>query len=309
MQYTVQKVEVTSSATSITFKLADYSTPDTASDALLSSSVTCKWDSSAVDVQSAIETISNVEAVDVEKTYTDDASASTFLVTFLSNLGEVPLMSTGHSDVAISLEQNGVTEVQTITVAGSVDITLEEQLISVASGTTEIKFVWNGNAEVTVNGPGGSGAVTEDDLKDALETLNADNGSILDVSVTSEADSTHTTFRVVFTNPVGDIPTIDVTSPSTAIVSESVKGVTPVTGSFTVFYEGEYTDDIPMDASASTVKSRLEALSTIGTLDVSRDFTVNGFKWTVSFIQNVGNLRMMEASPYRYEIQFVGMSN
>jgi len=29
----------------------------------------------------------------------------------------------------------------------------------------------------------------------------------------------------------------------------------------------------------------------------------NGFKWTISFIQNVGNLRMLEASAYRYEVQ------
>ena len=52
-----------------------------------------------------------------------------------------------------------------------------------------------------------------------------------------------------------------------------------------------------MDASAADMKSALEALSTIGNLRVLRDDTNNGFKWTVSFMQNVGNLRMMEASP------------
>ena len=36
---------------------------------------------------------------------------------------------------------------------------------------------------------------------------------------------------------------------------------------------------------------------------VLRDDTNNGFKWTVMFTQNSGNLRMMVASPYRYEVQ------
>ena len=88
-------------------------------------------------------------------------------------------------------------------------------------------------------------------------------------------------------------------------ISESVKGISNIAGTFSLFFEGEYTDDINFDASAATVKARLEKLSTIGPVSVQRDDTGNGYKWTVSFISNVGNLRMMQASAYRYEIQHI----
>merc|ERR1711871_413380 len=86
-------------------------------------------------------------------------------------------------------------------------------------------------------------------------------------------------------------------------ITESVKGVSPIDGTFTVFFEGQYTDDILFDASAADVKKALENLGTIGTVAVEREDTGNGYKWTVSFIQNMGNLRMMLADPYRYEVQ------
>jgi len=89
---------------------------------------------------------------------------------------------------------------------------------------------------------------------------------------------------------------------------KTVMGVLPSTGTFTVFFENEYTSDIAVDASAADVKSALENLATVNKVAVTRDDTSNGYKWTVSFVQNMGNLRMMEASPYRYEIQQIWTS-
>merc|ERR1711968_133403 len=123
---------------------------------------------------------------------------------------------------------------------------------------------------ITINT--GPAAIIASDIQTALELETADNGSPLVVTVTSIDDTSgQTTFKIVFTNPVGDIPTLVVTTPASTEVVESVKGVTPVTGSFTVFFEGQYTDDIAMDASAADMKSALEALSTIGNLRVLRD--------------------------------------
>merc|ERR1711871_1578225 len=76
-------------------------------------------------------------------------------------------------------------------------------------------------------------------------------------------------------------------------------------GTFTVFFEGQYTNDIAFDASPGDMKDALEAISTIGVVDVEREDLGNGYKWTVYFTQNVGNLRMLEASDRRYEIQRV----
>jgi hypothetical protein len=261
----------------------------------------------AATVQTAIETLTNVDAVDVEKN-TLSGGDTEFLVTFLSNLGEVPAMtSSDPTDIPVDTVTEGVCEVQTITVSADIDFTREEQQFTIATTTTSLVMEWYSSSsavasEISISGSGTGSAVIASDIESALELETAANGSPLEVTVTSIDDTSNsdTTFKIVFTNPVGDIPTLVVTTPTSTEVVESVKGVTPVTGSFTVFFEGQYTDDIAMDASAADMKSALESLSTIGNLRVSRDDTNNGFKWTVSFVQNVGNLRMMEASPYRY---------
>ena len=93
------------------------------------------------------------------------------------------------------------------------------------------------------------------------------------------------------------------TWPQASCVYTATQGVAPSVGTFTIYYEGSYTADIPYNGGAAVVKKALEALSNIGTVQVLRDDTNNGFKWTVMFTQNSGNLRMMVASPYRYEVQ------
>ena len=84
-----------------------------------------------------------------------------------------------------------------------------------------------------------------------------------------------------------------------------MKGSSPIAGTFTVSYGGAYSTDIPFDASAAQMKAALEALSSLGQVGVSRDDTNNGFKWTVSFVQNLGNLPLVSVVPFRYPVQSI----
>ena len=152
---------------------------------------------------------------------------------------------------------------------------------------------------------------SSDDVQLALNGLIGPNGApvvtevtstgVLNVSMSVKKIS-HT---VKFISPVDDVNHLVIVPSSSPVVTvvEAVKGISPIQGTFTVFFEGEYTDDIDYDASAATMKDALEDLSKVGRVQVSRDDLGNGYKWTVTFTQNVGNLRMMEPSDYRYEIQ------
>jgi hypothetical protein len=82
---------------------------------------------SAAAVQAALTALRNVASVDV--TVTTDSANTYYTVTFLSNLGHVPLLAVVQPTAGVSVMrlQAGVTEVQTITLASDVQYTREVQ--------------------------------------------------------------------------------------------------------------------------------------------------------------------------------------
>ena len=82
---------------------------------------------SAAAVQAALTALRNVASVDV--TVTTDSANTYYTVTFLSNLGHVPLLAVVQPAAGVSVMrlQAGVTEVQTITLASDVQYTREVQ--------------------------------------------------------------------------------------------------------------------------------------------------------------------------------------
>jgi len=166
----------------------------------------------------------------------------------------------------------------------------------------------------------GSVPMTATALTAALGSIKGPDNSTVSVAVSSAvaADGSGTTWSVTFLSPVGPVPYLMVADNTQGsghqwgsgssctgayCVTRAVAGQAPSTGTFTVMYENAYTRDIPYNAGAAEVKAAIEALSNVGTVQVTRDDTNNGYKWTVAFTQNSGNLRMMVASPYRYEVQ------
>ena len=62
---------------------------------------------------------------------------------------------------------------------------------------------------------------------------------------------------MTFLEPVGALPLLE---SNDAEVTQIVQGQSTLDGSFVHAYEGQFTNDIPFDASASHVKGLLEVL-------------------------------------------------
>merc|ERR1711871_1689662 len=273
-------------------------------------------DQTTAQVQSAIEGLENVGdgGIDVSmNVITGSLPGTQFLITFLSNLGDVPELVPTNNNIEVSEFQKGITEIQTITVLSDGEFVREEQLfvfdLTSASSNGTVTFTYGSLAptasvDMTYRHKG----TMEADIKDALETLiiPASGKLAVDVSIISYSPS-QVAVKVIFNSPVGDAELLEpiVTTGNLLVASKSevIKGSSPIAGTFTVFFEGQYTNDIAFDASPGDMKDALEAISTIGVVDVDRERLANGYKWTVTFTQNVGNLRMMEATDRRYEIQ------
>lgn len=285
--YEVQQIFIPTGV-STSFKLTDYLTPfstQTFSTSVVSSAA------SSQTIQAAIESLANVESVDVSTS--SQSGGVYFQVTFLSNLCQVPLLLPTNPAVLVSEVVIGICEIQTVTIASDVKFTREIQQFGL-NPIFPVSFTLFGTS-VTVPTP-----ISDIKIQAALSTVFAPNGSPVVTSVSHNNNS----YSVLFVSPVGNVPTLSVKQGgNSAVVMQAVVGNSSTSGTFTLFYEGQYTNDIPFDASAAQVKTALEQLNNIGVVGVAAEDTDNGFKWTVSFTQNVGNLRMMEASPFRYEIQ------
>jgi hypothetical protein len=296
--YEVQTLTIRKVDTSLSqiLSLNDYLTPFST---IEFNTTSFSGDSSSYDVQQAIQSLPNVERVDVEKINT--ATDVSFVITFLSNLGSVPLLTT-HSAATVKEITRGVCEVQTITIASDDEFIREEKLFTVLSLSAPLRFHYSGatgNLTVVVS------SISSSAIQSAIQQTFVDSEGVpLNVLVSNVGN----TFKVEFISPVGSVGDLwieglqgGVYTPITVV--ENVRGVSPLSGTFTVYYEGEFTDDIDFNASPADIKTKLELLSGINSVLVYREDTNTGFKWTISFTNNVGNLRMMVASPVRYEVQ------
>jgi hypothetical protein len=73
-----------------------------------------------------------------------------------------------------------------------------------------------------------------------------------------------------------------------------------VQGTFALAYNGFATSSIPYDASATRLESALESLSNIGDVDVTMDVVSSGstygITWTITFLNNVGDVGDLSVS-------------
>jgi hypothetical protein len=69
-------------------------------------------------------------------------------------------------------------------------------------------------------------------------------------------------------------------------------------GTFRLSFRGQSTAALPYDASVERMQVALEALHTVGKVQVERTGPVsNGFMWEVTFLQNVGDLPLVSVDP------------
>eukprot|EP01036_Dinobryon_divergens_P022354 gene22354-30602_t len=301
--YTTQAVTILSrhSNDGIMLYLADYLTPY--STAVFATTYFTS-NSTPYQVQSAIQTLPNVKSVDVERS-TNVGGDVTFLVTFLSNLGNVPLFTSQFHKAEVAYVAVGECEVQTVTIACDKKFTREVKIFSMTNTTVSLKVGFlSSSIVVAVTSP-----ITGAKIQSALNTFYGPNGSPVVTTVTLNPSQSGSTVSITFESPVGPVGDLFVYAISNSgtstplTVIQAVRGFSPTTGTFTIAYEGQYTADLDHDASSAQVKDALETLPNIGSVGVIREDIDNGYRWTISFVEMVGNLPMMVASDYRYEIQ------
>lgn len=294
MVFEVQSVTIASGYMG-TFVLSfpDYLTPG--SSVMYSTGVLGAFSSasSILDVQMAVERLSNVNSVEVSKYKDASSGATVFEITFLSINGIMPLLSTTLPPVDVSIAQlsQGVAEMQVITVASDVVYIREQQQFEVNNNDT-FTMSYNGAPAVTVVPP-----ISITNIENAMNSFTTASGKNVYVVVSKGRGSGAgiSTYTMTFMSPVGEAyPAVitDTTSNTVVQVVQVTKGVSPSMGTFTIFFEGYYTTDIPYDASASEVKLALETLVSVGTsVQVEQQDTMNGYSWTVQFATIMGDLR------------------
>ncbi len=266
-------------------------------------------DAPAADVKASLETGWGV-SVDVEY----HSANKTYIYAFTSRLGDLPLAAPLVGGLASGSAQvlpyaDGSAEVQAITLSGDTSTVYERQSIQV----TDVNGLNSGN-DYTLTLPGELGVVqissgaTAEEIELAIES---GLDSIIDVEVNVEVLSgTSSSILVTIIDPVGNIDAFVADpsglGPSSSVsVVEVVKGRTSSDGTFTLSMDGEYTVDISAGASSGEVKGALESLSTITSMEVTREDTGAGFRWWVTFTGDRGDLPLFEAYPYRWETQKV----
>lgn len=67
-------------------------------------------------------------------------------------------------------------------------------------------------------------------------------------------------------------------------------------GTFRLIFDGATTAPIPHDASAKQLASALNALHTVGETFVTRTESPSGYEWIITFLDNVGDLPLLEVT-------------
>ena len=148
-------------------------------------------------------------------------------------------------------------------------------------------------------------------MKNALEALPGINSVAVARDDNTASGTADYVWSITFQDPVGDVALLTVDTANlvgnsvTCVPHQHRMGVSPLGGSFIVSFGAGTTGNIPFEATAAEMKTALEEISTIGTVDVQRNFLGNGHRWTVTFLSNLGNLPMMNAQKIRQEIQTV----
>ncbi|CAM6003542.1 unnamed protein product, partial [Sphagnum balticum] len=257
---------------------------------------------SEIQMQSVIESLPNIASVNVLKSITDEGDVY-FDITFLSNLCQVPLLESSNSAILIIELSIGVCDVQTITLLNDVEFVRELQQFQLSTAATNLSVSFLNSSNVIIHAP-----FSSTNIQQALNSLITYDGSPVDVIVVIRNTSS-LTCDVEFISPVDDVPELyllqtinGVTSP--LLSNEAVKGVSPMMGTFSFSFQDKYTSDLEYNASSIQVKESIESMTRTLVSVTRKDINI-GFTWVVSFVQNIGNLPLLIASPFRYAVQSV----
>ena len=228
---------------------------------------------SATDVQLALEALSNIGVGDVNVLFENLGTEVRYTVTFQGALAGTNVVQM-YADVYGA--EDGMTYVSTHQGGGPVN---EVQTVELSPAAVGGNFTLTYSGQTTGNIAWNASAAT---VQSALEALS--NIGVGDVAVTGSAGGIWT---VTFQGALGGTNVSEMTgSPGTLIGAvnekQEVRLFNAGGGTFTLTYDGQTTGNIAYNASAATVQTALEALSNIGSGDVTVTGSSGG-PWTIEY--------------------------
>ncbi|KAF1318261.1 hypothetical protein FI667_g14082, partial [Globisporangium splendens] len=183
------------------------------------------------------------------------------------------------------------------------------QVVTPGSGAEPTASVTIGDDTITVTTLA-DGSI--DIIKSELEKLaNVNQVTVSATPVVTPNTTQACTWSVTFDGNAGDLPLMQVSvdngatfgasettaTGDTVAIAANRDGTSQVLGgAFALQFEGERTGYMSFDVSAVVMKNQLEMLSTIGNVEVTRSNADpnNGFAWTISFLNNLGDLTALQ---------------
>lgn len=185
----------------------------------------------------------------------------------------------------------------------SISTWIDENVATAITGTFDLVFAGLDTVTVPVS-------ATSADMKGFLESLDGiDSVSVTTQSADYGATVGLKTWIVTFNEILGNVPVITASTAnlggtSATVVIEEVRRMgLSLGGTFVLNMMGDTTVNLPFDIEPDALKLELENLRPILEVDVKKEELYNGNRWTVSFTKNLGDLPLLEAYPYAYEIQ------
>jgi len=327
LRFEIQRIRITPNATG-TFRLQADTTEYDPVYGQNNFTAAIAADALAVDLKYAMESLDQIGQVDCLKSIDSATGETWFDVTFKSRLGNFPLLNCSSNGLSIGdciavAIQDGITEVQTVTTSGDDYIVPEVQAVMLIDNSANAAPT-GGAVSVSFGGES-TAAIPFDSSESVIQAHLESLGGINMISV-QIANSTGVgasggglgsgiSWMITFLDPIGNVEQLQIASvsleptiSSDAFVDTIVEGAAAIDGSFMLQFgaaDGTTTDNLASDATAEEVQVALDNLATIGPRGsiVHRTRVGNGFRWTVTFANRVGNLPALAALPEVHEIQ------
>ena len=189
-----------------------------------------------------------------------------------------------------------VNEVQVITSFATPINEIQEITVSPPPGADELKSSWSYAIQLDTTSNGGSlqysgqistlapSSGSRDSLADIISNMiNVDVG----VEVTRLPQNQDGGFSYLVTFPLSmkNLPQMEIFSSDVPVSTRTIEDGNLVSGTFRLGFDGQTTESINFDADASEMQEKLQALSTIGTVNVFRGSAddQNGYSWEIEF--------------------------
>jgi len=244
-----------------------------------SNTVNISYDATASEIETALESTLNTGNVDVTRSGPDRNRGYSWTISFLQMEGDIGMIATndgaltgiGATSSVVELHKGTFKEIHTIVMDPPANVTVTFDGVSAA---------------LPFDGALGCSAP----VKERMESLS----TVGTVTVACTSFGSGYAYGITYDTNAGDL-TNKLTATGSSVVYNRTGTSTVIGGKFTVEYAGQRTGYLPYTTTAAAMKTALEQLSTIGTVDVTRsDETENrGYVWSVTFQTEMGNIASM----------------